>query len=221
MERRLIIFDFDGTLVDTITDVGICFNEALKFCDLPQHPLENFGKFAGGNLETVVSKLLPQGWVTEENIARVKTKYREVYMNSKKANTFPYPGVWEMLQDLKTQGFLLAINSNKGQVLLDDMVAKLFPGDFFDSVVGYLETRPSKPDPYGVKMITQECGCQIDQTIYVGDGISDVQTAINAGIPCAFVTWGQGDVSQIPKSATVEIFDSVDKLESYLLLSKR
>ncbi len=78
--RNLLIFDFDGTLIDTITDVGLCFNQALKQCDFPQHPLEKFSDFAGGNLETVVSKMLPQDRVTEENITAVKTRYREIYL---------------------------------------------------------------------------------------------------------------------------------------------
>ena len=141
-------------------------------------------------------------------------------MNSRKTNTRPYPGMWKLLHNLKMQGFLLAVNSNKGQILLDDMVARLFPQGLFDSVVGYLETRPSKPDPYGVAMIAQECGCGVDQAIYIGDGISDVQTAINAGIPCVFVTWGQGDISQLPKSSDVEIVSSVEQLSSCLMSRK-
>lgn len=86
----------------------------------------------------------------------------------------------------------MAINSNKGQLLLDDMVNKLFPEDLFDAVVGYLEAYPSKPDPYGVDMICAQCNCERMDAIYVGDGKSDIDTAANAGIPCIFVTWGQG-----------------------------
>lgn len=217
MKRELIIFDFDGTIVDTITDVGICFNKALAYCGLPQHPLKAFGGFAGGDLETVVARMLPPGQVTDENITRVKTKYREFYLNSEKPNTHPYPGVWRMLHALKAQGYILAVNSNKSQALLDDMVGKLFPTSLFSSVVGYLETRPSKPDPCGVQLIEGECGHTRERTIYVGDGISDVRTAMNAGIPCVFVTWGQGDVSQIPQNADVVIVNSVEQLTSRLM----
>ena len=216
MEKGLLIFDFDGTIVDTITDVGICFNEALRDCGLPTHPLKNFGRFAGGNLETVVSRLLPPNQVTEANITRVKTRYRELYLRSEKPNTRPYPGIWELLQSLKSEGFRLAVNSNKGQALLDDMVEKMFPEHFFDSVVGYLESRPSKPDPCGVEVIAQACGCGKKRAVYVGDGISDVRTAINAGIPCIFVTWGQGDKADIPPNADVMVVDTVEQLAGCL-----
>lgn len=190
--KKLFIFDFDGTAVDTITDVGICFNEALRLHGFPQHSLENIGSMVGGNLETVVSRMLPQDQITTENIDAVKTTYRMLYLESKKPNTMPYPGVRELLDDLKAAGAKLAVNSNKGQVLLDDMVGKMFPAGYFDSVVGYLETRPSKPDPYGVDMICRECSCCREDAVYIGDGKSDIDTAANAGIPCVYVTWGQG-----------------------------
>lgn len=216
MRYDLIIFDFDGTIVDTITDVGICFNEALSSCGFPKHKLENFGRFAGGNLETIVSRLLPPEDITEGNITRVKTKYRELYLHSSKPNTKPYPGIWDMLQCLKKEGYTLAVNSNKGQMLLDDMIDKMFPPHFFSSVVGYLEDRPSKPDPTGVKMIVEQCGCRMEQAVYIGDGISDVLTAENAGIPCVFVTWGQGNEGQIPANADVTIVQTVEQLKRVL-----
>lgn len=102
--KKLVIFDFDGTLVDTITDVGICFKQALKACDFPQHPLENFGALVGGNLETVVSRMLPEDQVTEENITAVKTIYRKAYLQSEKPNTRPYEGVEALLSELKQKG---------------------------------------------------------------------------------------------------------------------
>ena len=215
--RNLLIFDFDGTLIDTITDVGLCFNQALKQCDFPQHPLEKFSDFAGGNLETVVSKMLPQDRVTEENIAAVKTRYREIYLKSEKKNTKPYPGIMDMLFVLKKQGYFLAVNSNKGQQLLDDMVGKMFEPDFFDAVVGYSEDRPSKPDAYGVEMICRECNCKLGQAIYVGDGKSDVMTAANAGIPCIYVQWGQGKVSEWRDKYEAKIVNTVEELRQILI----
>lgn len=217
MRYRLIIFDFDGTLVDTITDVGICFNQALKNCGLPQHPLERFSSFAGGNLETVVSKMLPADQVTQENIDRVKTCYRSLYLASSKPNSKPYEGMMELLQDLKKNGCKLAVNSNKGQVLLDDMTEKIFPARFFDSVVGYLESRPSKPDPAGVKLIAEQTGCSLEHAVYVGDGESDVQTAQNAGIPCVFVTWGQGSAPDEGSAEWLQQAKNVEQLRQLLL----
>lgn len=190
--RKLLIFDFDGTLVDTITDVGICFNQALKQNGLPQHPLSSFPKFVGGDLETVVSKMLPPGQATTENITKVKDSYRELYQKSLKPNTQPYPGVYPMLCELKKDGFCIAINSNKGQALLDQITEELFPRNFFNAVVGYEEARPPKPSPYGVELICKMCGCLKTEAIYIGDGKSDIDTAANAGIPCIFVEWGQG-----------------------------
>lgn len=217
--RRVLIFDFDGTLVDTITDVGICFNEALKECGFPQHPLERFGDFVGGNLETVVSKMLPQEQVTEENVTIVKERYRQLYLQSEKINTKPYPGILELLTELKQNGFKLAINSNKGQQLLDDMVGKMFEPDFFSSVIGYSETRPSKPDPYGVQMICRECECEMDDAVYIGDGKSDVVTAANAGIPCVYVQWGQGKIEEWKEQYEAVVVDNVEELKSTLVTS--
>ena len=190
--KKLFVFDFDGTLVDTITDVGVCFNAALEHYGFPTHPLEDYSRFVGGNLETVVSRLLPADSIQEENIDKVKTLYRKLYLNSDKPNTKPYPGILEILETLKQHGARLAINSNKGQALLDSLASQLFPECWFDASVGYLETRPSKPDPYGVRLICEECGCRIEDAIYIGDGKSDIDTAVNAGIPCVLVHWGQG-----------------------------
>lgn len=190
--RNVLIFDFDGTLVDTITDVGLCFNQALQEHGLPQHPLSMFSQFVGGNLETVVSRMLPPGQCTTENITKVKNTYRRLYQEDPKPHTRPYPGMDPLLRELKEDGFYLAINSNKGQALLDKLTAELFPKDLFDAVVGYDETRPSKPSPYGVDLICKQCGCLRADAVYIGDGKSDIDTAANAGIPCIFAEWGQG-----------------------------
>lgn len=190
--RKLLIFDFDGTLVDTITDVGLCFNQALGENGFPVHRLETFSRFVGGDLETVISKMLPPGQATPENLADVKASYRKLYSESAKKNTRPYPGICHLLWELKDAGFYIAINSNKGQGLLDQLVKSLFPDRFFDAVIGYEEARPPKPSPYGVELICEMCGCSITEAMYIGDGKSDIDTAANAGIPCIFVLWGQG-----------------------------
>jgi phosphoglycolate phosphatase len=219
--RKLVIFDFDGTIVDTLTDVALCFNEALKRCGFAQHPLDAFGGFVGGNLETVVSRMLPADAVTEENIDRVKNEYRALYLASEKPNTKPYPGIPALLESLKAAGCVLAVNSNKGQLLLDDMVEKGFPAGAFASVAGYLESRPSKPDPAGVDFICRECGLTRADAVYVGDGQSDIDTAKEAGIPCIFVRWGQGAAALAQAEGVTAAVSTAKELEEALLGEKR
>ncbi len=214
--RKLAIFDFDGTLVNTITDVALCFNAALRQCGYPTHPLERFDSFVGGNLETVVSRMLPPKECSNSAIDAVKTIYRQMYLQSDKPNTKPYPGVMALLRELKEAGCKLAVNSNKGQVLLDDMVNRMFPAAFFDAVVGYQEGKPSKPEPYGVDEICRQCGCVRADAVYIGDGESDIATAERAGIPCVFVSWGQGDKALETDARVFRAVPDTDQLKQVL-----
>lgn len=214
--KKLIIFDFDGTAVDTITDVVSCFNAALEECGFYGYTVEGFSRYVGGDLETIVTNLLPEDARTSANIDRVKMLYRRFYLESVKPNTKPYPGMPELMQKLKLAGCKLAVNSNKGQLLLEDMVEKLFPFGFFDAVVGYLESRPSKPDPCGVDMICEACECSRADAVYVGDGKSDLTTANNAGIPCILVTWGQGTPELWNDPRVYAKVDTAQQLEAVL-----
>lgn len=216
--EKLIIWDFDGTLVDTITDVALCFNQALKCHGFPQHPLKAFDRFVGGNLETVVSRMLPPDACTAENIDKVKLTYRNLYLHSDKSHTIPYPGIESLVSELKSRNCKQAINSNKGQLLLEDLSGKLFPKGTFDAVVGYEEGFPNKPDPSGVLRICEICGCDPEQAVYVGDGETDVKTANNAKIPCIFADWGQGSC---PETGTAEIAHTVQELRTLLLKEQR
>lgn len=212
--KKVLIFDCDGTLLDTITDVILSFNEALDVCGFPKHPVAYYDNYIGGNLETIVSGLLPQSAVSRLNVEAVKAKYREIYGNSSKTNTKPYPGIMTLLKEWKTEGYLIAINTNKGQQLTEALIDKLFKKDFFDAIVGYSEERPSKPDPYGVDMICRELHAERQNCVYIGDGKSDVQTAFRAGIPCIYVKWGQGkagDTEDAPVYAEVSTMDELKR----------
>lgn len=193
--HKLLIFDCDGTLVDTLRDVALCFNQALNENGFPEHPLESYGSFVGGNLEQIIERLLPADSADKENIESVKATYRLLYQNSKKQNTVPYSGIRESLIELRERGYCIAVNTNKGQDLAEKLLDQLFPDHPFEIIVGYREDRPSKPDPYGVYMIIDELGYSIDDSVYIGDGRSDLMTAKNAGIPFIFVEWGQGEAS--------------------------
>jgi len=215
--RKLLIFDCDGTLVDTVKDVAICFNGALEYYGFPTYPIDDYGGIVGGNLETIVTRLLPENARTTENVEKVKTKYRALYSASDKPNTKPFEGIVEALNILKAKGFVLGINTNKGQALTDALVEKFFEKDLFISVVGYEESRPSKPDPYGVKMICAACQVPESQAVYVGDGRSDIETAHNAQIPCVFVTWGQGTEEDSRDPRIAAVVNDIQELTAVLI----
>lgn len=195
--KKLVIFDFDGTLVDTIIDAGRCFNKALECFGFRTYPVEQYGQIVGGNLDVIFSKLLDKQHQTEENLSKLKAKYREIYASDEKPNTKPFNGILSVLERLTQAGVSIAINTNKAQVLVDDLCAKVFPTVKFIAVCGYSDGVPSKPDPYAVNEIMKACNVNKGETVYVGDGLTDVKTAQNAGVDCILVTWGQGDVEEI------------------------
>lgn len=213
--KKLYIWDFDGTLVDTITDVGLCFNEALNKCGYPTHSLELYNQFVGGNLETVVSRLLPPESNNVQSINKVKEAYRNIYSKSKKPNTMPFSKIKEVLSFLDNEGVYLAISTNKAQSLTEPLCERYFPDIPFISIMGYLPDRPSKPYPETIYQIMDIAGVSQKQTVYVGDGPTDVQTAENAGIDCIFVTWGQGKPGDERSNAVKFIAQRPEEIITY------
>lgn len=189
--KKLFIFDFDGTLVNTLTDVSICFNKALEYYGFNTHPIEKYEELVGGNLDSIVKNILPNGYVTQDNINKLKLKYKEIYESFEKPNTKMFDGIEDFLRKLQSSGVRIAINSNKSQHILESTCKKIFPNINFDGIIGYVENVPSKPDPSGVyKLMELNCVSK-EETIYIGDGETDVRTAENAGVDSVLVTWGK------------------------------
>lgn len=215
--KRLCIFDFDGTLVNTITDVAICFNEALKTCGFKEHPLEQYKNFVGGNLETVVSRLLDEKNKTEENISKVKKIYFDLYNTNNKINTKPYDNMVELLNELQAKNIQIGINTNKKQELVDSLCNKFFPNINFVKVVGYSEQYPAKPNPQGVYDIMEVAESSKQEVVYIGDGLTDIETAKNAGIEMALVTWGQNKEEDLQNKNVNYIVDTANQLRNIIM----
>lgn len=191
MKDKLCIFDFDGTLVNTIIDVAICFNKALKAYGFKEYNIREYNHLVGGDLETVVSKLLTEENRNEKNIYNVRNYYYDLYSKSKKENTKPYPYIIELLKELQEKKIKIGINTNKKQELTESLCKKFFPNINFIKIIGYSNTYPSKPNPEGVYSIIKEANSSKKGTLYIGDGNTDIETAKNAKIDMALVTWGQ------------------------------
>lgn len=198
MRPKLVIFDLDGTLLDTIGDVAACFNRALVECGFPGHPAEAYPSLVGGDLEQIVPRLLPAG-ASAADAGCVKAAYRRAYAAFDKPLTRPFPGVEAALVRLASAGVPMAVNTNKGQDLAEQCVARYFPGLDLP-VAGYREGRPSKPDPSGALGLAERFGAEPAACLYVGDGETDALTARNAGMPFVWAAWGQSGLSSEAKA---------------------
>ena len=189
--KKLCIFDFDGTLFDSITDVVNCFNQTFINLGYETLDLEQYKKSLGGNFDEIIDLILKEN-NNEENIELVKKTYEQLYSKDKKENTHLYPGTYKLLRQLQEEGFILAINSNRKPGSINYFI-NLFLSDIdFIDIQGHVPNHPSKPDTYGVNTILKKAGVEKEDCIYIGDSITDIKTARNAQIDCILVNWGYG-----------------------------
>ena len=189
--KKLAIFDFDGTLFDSVSDVLICFNRALEIHDFPPLTREELIPKLGGNVDEIITLVLGDNY-TEENLESFKKTYLDFYNSSAKEMTIPFPDCEKLLDELQKRGVLLAVNSNRLSYSLNEFVTTCFEGIDFVSIEGDAQNHPSKPHPYGVNRIVAKAGVDLDEVIYIGDSKTDILTAKNAGIDCLIVSWGYG-----------------------------
>lgn len=194
MNRPLAIFDLDGTLLNTIFDLGAACNHALQHFGYPQHTAEEYPQLVGNGVNRLIERSLPIGEKTEENILRLREVFVPYYNQHNKVHTIPYNGIIELLCILKKEGFALAVASNKYQAATEDLVNHYFP-ETFDVVLGEREGCPRKPDPQIITDIitavsTLYTGDMISPIFYIGDSDVDMQTAKNANLTAIACTWG-------------------------------
>ena len=184
----LIIFDLDGTLLNTIDDLGYACNYALEKMGYPTHPIETYPAKVGDGINNLIRRALPDTEQTEENVLRVR-KYFVPYYNDHNCDyTRPYNGIPELLATLKAQGHQLAVASNKYQAATEKIVEHFFPR-MFDVVLGEREGVERKPDPQIVMNILDNFA-QTQKILYIGDSLVDYKTAKNAAVPFVACSWG-------------------------------
>ena len=187
----IIIFDLDGTLINTIDDLGQACNHALAACSFPTHKIEDYPRLVGNGINKLIERALPEEHRNEETVLRLREYFVPFYDEHNCDLTRPYEGIPELLHALKTEGHQLAIASNKYQAATEKIVAQLFPG-VFDVVLGERENIARKPDPQIVYDILSTINTEqsTPNCLYVGDSLVDANTARAAGCTLALCTWG-------------------------------
>ena len=189
--NKLVIFDLDGTLFNTIDDLGTAANHTLAELGLPQHTLDEYRLMVGNGMRKLIMRALPQDKASDDAfVDSTLASFLEYYAQHIDIYTKPYPGIPELIKTLSTDGYKLAVASNKIQAGAEKLIEKFFPGIPFVAVMGNSPLYPLKPDAAVVEYIMDKAGTDRAHTIMVGDSGTDIQTARNAGIPIIAVSWG-------------------------------
>lgn len=185
------IFDLDGTLANTLTSIAHFGNATLEHFHLPTIPTEQYKTLVGNGADKLMRRMLRTvgAQFSEERIQQFRAYYDSLYESDPMALVEPYPGIVDLLHQLKKEGFQLGVLSNKPDNVARDIVAEMF-GDLFSQAHGQREGIPVKPDPTAVLEIASALGTTPDRVLYCGDSGVDMQTGKNAGMhPCG-VLWG-------------------------------
>jgi len=215
MRYSTVIFDLDGTVLDTLTDLANAVNYALEQYAFPTHTIETIRTYIGNGVANLIHRSVPAG-TSDETCEQVLACFKTYYGEHMNDNTRPYSGIPEMLSALKQNGVFIGINSNKFDKALQNLCRLHFDG-LFDYAVGESEITPKKPDPTAAQRILDASNCEKSNAIYIGDSDVDLRTAENAGIDSAWVSWGFRRRNELSTRDIPNAFDTPHELLQFLL----
>ncbi len=210
-----VLFDLDGTLLNTLDDLAAAVNVALDAHGMPRRTLAEVRAFVGHGVANLISRAVPAG-TDAATTARVLDTFRTYYVEHSLDVTAPYDGILPTLARLKNAGIAMAVVSNKLEEATEALCRHFF-GDLITVAIGDVPDRPRKPAPDGTLAALARLGVPADEAIFVGDADSDVLTAKNAGIPCLGVTWGFRDVDVLRAAGAAALVDTPTQIADYIL----
>ena len=208
-----VIFDLDGTLLDTLEDLKNATNHALRVCGMPERTLDEIRQFVGNGVRNLMVRAVPQG---EENpgFERAFAVFKEYYGEHCNDETRAYDGIPALLQELKNAGYAMAIVSNKIDSAVQDLCVRYFPQ--VDVAIGDRENLRRKPEPDSVFLALKALGRTREEAVYVGDSDVDLATAQNAGLPCISVLWGFRDREFLAAHGATTFVETPSEITSVL-----
>lgn len=193
--KKTIIFDLDGTLIDSLEDIAVCMNKVLEELNLPIHKIDDYKYFVGSGVDVLVNNALKDS--SQEIKNEVLEKFKKEYDKQLHAKTKPYAGIYELLDELKKLDYNLAVLSNKPHDFTVAYINYLFKDYNFKEVHGQKKEVPRKPDPIGAINIAKALNIPCSEIFFVGDTMVDMQTAKSANMKAIGVLWGFRDEEEL------------------------
>ncbi len=221
---RLIVFDLDGTLLNSLEDLADSANWVLEQHGFPTHPVDAYRYFVGDGVRKLIERILPQEERTEARIEQCRQEFVAYYKVHMEDKTSVYEGITELLVELKNRGLKIAVATNKVHIAVKPLMEKYFPEIRFDSMIGQREGVPVKPAPQIMFDILRETGCEQSEALHVGDTATDMQLAHNAGVTPVGVLWGYRPLKELQEAGAKFIIEKPEELlglvHEYILTSK-
>ncbi len=213
---KMVVFDLDGTLADSLTDLALSVNKGLRAAGLPEHPIDSYRTFVGNGRAMLVRRAMG-GCADEEKLRLVTDTFNEEYKLHCNDNTTAYDGCGALLEGLSARGVLTAVLSNKPDEFVERILRKLYPEHSFTEAWGQKPQYKTKPDGEALHAIMALHGVLPQDCIYIGDSDVDVYTAQNAGIAMAGVSWGFRGKRELTEAGAPFVADTAAELLEYLV----
>ena len=210
--KKLVIFDLDGTLLNTIDDLGAACNHALESNGFPIHDMSSYPFMVGNGVRRLIERALPEGARDKDTIERLLGDFRQYYDLHDHDLTTPYPGIPDLLDQLTQRGIKVAVASNKYIAAVERLMRHYFPDIPFAAVEGQREGVPVKPDPSVIFEVLSTSPTPKADVLYVGDSGVDMETARRACVDSAGVSWGFRPVSELRAAYADVIVNSPDEI---------
>lgn len=212
--KKLVIFDLDGTLLNTIGDLADAVDYVMRSRNLPEHTNAEYRQMVGGGIKRLVERALPQELANNEAyVEECVTQFRRYYVDNIDRHTIPYEGIPELLHKLQNEGVMLAVASNKFQHGTERLVAKFFGDIEFIAIEGNREGAPLKPDPAIIHNILCKAGVEQSDAVMVGDSGIDIRTAAAANIDSIGVSWGFRFAEELYDAGAKVVVTTSEELE--------
>ncbi len=202
---KLIVFDLDGTLLNSLEDLADSANHVLEQHRFPTHPVDAYRYFVGDGVSKLIERILPLEERNEAQIEQCRQEFVVYYKVHMEDKTSVYNGVTELLNALKKGGLKIAVATNKVHIAVKPLMEKYFPDIRFDSMIGQREGIPVKPHPQIMYDILKETGCEPSETLHIGDTATDMQLAHNAGVTPVGVLWGYRPLEELQEAGAKHI----------------